>query len=381
MCSIDRNTLIEQTMEPTDYTPTPTDKGLEQHCTITPLLATNDLERLKQLIDQSHSIVLTCHRNADGDALGSTIGLAWLLKAIGKEAQVFVPDQYPDFLMWLPGSQEVVRYDKHREGCDFTLAHHTDLLFCMDYNTLSRTSEMQDALEQCPAKRILIDHHPSPDIQAEVSISRPQASSTCELVFRLVWQMGLFPQADHNFATCIYCGMMTDTGAFTYSSSSPEIYFIIGQLLTKGIDKDRIYRNVYHCYSEQRLRLMGFVLLQRLVVMKPLHATYYTLSKEDQTKFHFKKGDAEGLVNLPLQIKGVKLSISLREDTEKENTIWVGLRSVDNFPCNKMAEQHFNGGGHLNASGGCLHTTLAEATEYTRKAIEQFASAFFCRPQ
>jgi phosphoesterase RecJ-like protein len=339
-----------------------------------PLLAEGDLERLRQLIEESQSIVLTCHQNADGDALGSTLAMAWLLKSMGKEAQVFVPDQYPDFLMWLPGTQEVVRYDKHKEGCDFVLARRTDLLFCMDYNTLSRTADLQEALEQCPAKRILIDHHLAPDIRAEVCVSMPQASSTCELVFRLVWQLGLFPQTDRHFATCVYCGMMTDTGAFTYNSASPEIYFIIGQLLTKGIDKDRIYRNVFHNYSEQRLRLTGFVLLQKLVVMKDLHTAYYTLSKEDQQRFHFKKGDAEGLVNMPLQIKGVKLSISLREDTEKENTIWVSLRSVDSFPCNKMAEQYFNGGGHLNASGGRLYCTLAEATELTRKAIAEFTA-------
>ena len=151
----------------------------------------------------------------------------------------------------------------------------------------------------------------------------------------------------------VYCGMMTDTGGFTYNSTDCDIYYIISQLLTKRIDKDKIYRNVYHNYSEHRLRMVGHVLCNCLVVDEARHAAFYTLNREDQKRFHFVKGDAEGLVNMPLQIKGLKLSISLREDTEKQ-MIWVSLRSVDDFPCNEVAARFFNGGGHLNASGGHL---------------------------
>ena len=167
--------------------------------------------------------------------------------------------------------------------------------------------------------------------------------------------------------------MMTDTGGFTFASTRPEIYFIISQLLTKRIDKDRIYRNVYHNYSENRLRLMGFVMYEKLVYLPDYHASFYTISKDEQKRFNFIKGDAEGLVNIPQQIKGLKLSVSLREDTEKDNVIWVSLRSVDDFPCNEMAAQFYNGGGHLNASGGRLECTLDEAVDITHKAIEAFA--------
>ena len=163
--------------------------------------------------------------------------------------------------------------------------------------------------------------------------------------------------------------MMTDTGGFTYNSCSPEIYFIISQLLTTGINKDKIYRNVFHNYSEWRLRLIGYVLYQRLKVFPKQHAAYYSLTRQDLTRFHYIKGDAEGLVNMPLQIKGMQLSISLREDTEKENLVWVSLRSVDNFSCTKMAEKYFNGGGHLNASGGRLECSLEEAEKIAEKAI------------
>jgi phosphoesterase RecJ-like protein len=184
--------------------------------------------------------------------------------------------------------------------------------------------------------------------------------------------MGAFEQLGKHFAIPIYCGMMTDTGGFTFGSSNPEIYYIISLLLTKGINKDKIYRNVYHNYSENRLRLTGYVMLEKLVVDMQRHASYYALSRKDLKRFNFMKGDAEGLVNMPLQIKGHRLSISLREDTEKDNLIWVSLRSVDQFPCNKMAEEFFNGGGHLNASGGRLNCSLEEAIRITQQAILKY---------
>lgn len=291
---------------------------------------------------------------------------------MGKEPQVIVPDQYPDFLQWLPNTEKIIRYDKHKEGCDWTL-QHADLIFCLDFNTISRTGEdMSAALGASPVKKVLIDHHLNPDVDAVLTISQPQASSTCELVFRLAWQLGLFEQSTKHFAVPVYCGMMTDTGGFTFNSCNPDIYFIISQLLTKHINKDKIYRNVYHNYSESRLRLMGYVMYERMVYDEPHHAAYFTLNREDMKRFHFVKGDAEGLVNIPQQIKGLKLSISLREDTEKENLIWVSLRSVDDFPCNEVAARFFNGGGHLNASGGRLECSLDEAVRITQQAILAF---------
>lgn len=324
------------------------------------------------MVRESDTVICVCHQNPDGDALGSCLGWAEVLRThFGKEPQVIVPDQYPDFLQWLPNSEKIIRYDKHKEGCDWTL-QHADLIFCLDFNTTSRVADMQQALEKSPAKMVLIDHHLGPDIPTVLTISHPEASSTCELVFRLTWQLGAFEQMSKHFATPIYCGMMTDTGAFTYNSDDCDVYFIVSQLLTKHINKDKIYRNVYHNFSEDRLRLMGYVMYKSLVVDASHHASYFTLTREDLKRFHFMKGDAEGLVNMPLQIKGHKLSISLREDTEKENTIWVSLRSVDQFPCNEMAARFFNGGGHLNASGGRLNCSITEAVKITEQAIRAF---------
>lgn len=334
------------------------------------IMTEGECSTLRSLLSQSETIVLCCHQNADGDAVGAVLGMGELLRMLGKEPLMVVPDQYPDYLQWLPNTEKIVRYDKRRDYVDMVLKI-ADLVICLDFNTLARTDQMQDALQASPAKKLLIDHHPDPDIEAVVKVSRPQASSTCELVFRVVWQLGLFDQLGKHFAIPVYCGMMTDTGGFTYNSSNSDIYYIISQLLTKRIDKDKIYRNVFHNYSEHRLRMVGHVLCNCLVVDAERHAAYYTLSREDQKRFHFIKGDGEGLVNMPLQIKGLKLSISLREDTDKQ-MIWVSLRSVDDFPCNEMAARFFNGGGHLNASGGRLACTLPEAVGIVQQALAAF---------
>ncbi len=332
------------------------------------------LQQLKTLIEESENIICVCHQNPDGDALGSCLGWAEVLRTcFGKNPVVIVPDQYPDYLHWLPNSEKIIRYDKRREEAD-ELLKQAQLVFCLDFNSPARTADMETALCQTSAQRVLIDHHLDPIVEAVVAISKPQASSTCELVFRLVWQMGCLPELGHHFAVPIYCGMMTDTGGFTYNSSDPDIYFIISQLLTKKINKDRIYRNVYHTFSENRLRLQGFVMCHRLVVDADRHASYFTITRKDMKHFRFMKGDAEGLVNMPLQMKGHRLSISLREDTEKDNLVWVSLRSVDQFPCNEMAARFFNGGGHLNASGGKLFCSIDEAVKVVQQAILAFES-------
>lgn len=334
-------------------------------------MSEGECSELRSLIDRAETVVLVCHINADGDALGSMLGWAEVLRVLGKEPLMVAPDQYPDYLKWLPNNEKVVRYDKRKEFVD-TVLKIADLVFCLDFNTLSRTEAMEEALRTSPATKVLIDHHPDPAVDSLQTFSHPEMSSTCELVFRIVWQMGLFDQLTKHFAVPIYCGMMTDTGGFTYNSTKPEIFFIISQLLTKRIDKDKIFRNVYHNYSENRMRLVGYVLCHKMVIDPERHAAFYALTRNDLQRFHFIKGDAEGLVNMPLQIKGIKLSISLREDTERANTIWVSLRSVDDFPCNQVAEQFFNGGGHLNASGGKLQCTMDEAIETVKRALIHF---------
>ncbi len=335
------------------------------------ILTDGECTLLRSLIDNADTIVVCCHTNPDGDAIGSMLGWGNVLHELGKEPLLVVPDQYPDYLQWMPNTEKIVRYDKRKEYVD-TVLKIADLVFCLDFNLLSRTDLMEEALKTSPAKKVLIDHHLDPNVESVLCVSHPLLSSTCELVFRIVWQMGLYEQLGKHFAGPIYCGMMTDTGGFTFNSNDPEIFFIISQLLTKHINKDKIYRNVYHNYSEHRLRLVGHVLCNRLVVDEMRHAAYYTLTRQDLKKYSFVKGDAEGLVNMPLQIKGLKLSISLREDTERPKLVWVSLRSVDDLPCNLIAQQFFNGGGHLNAAGGRIDGTMADAVRTVHEAFKAF---------
>lgn len=332
------------------------------------ILTGEELAILRQLTEQATKIVTCCHRSPDGDAIGSSLGMAAYLRSLGKEVTVTAPDMFPDFLHWMPSTERIVRHDKHPDIVEKAFKE-AELVICLDFNHPDRMENMRPLLTGSTAPKVVIDHHPEPAINAALTVSHPELSSTCEIVFRLIWQLGGFDSMNAKGAAPIYCGMMTDTGAFTYNSSSPGIYFIISQLLTKGIDKDRIYRNVYNNYSEWRLRLVGYVLCHKLNVIADKHACYFALTRKDLRRFRYIKGDAEGIVNMPLQIKGMRLCISLREDTERDNLVWVSLRSVGDFSCTKLAEKYFNGGGHLNASGGRLYCSMEEAEKTVREAI------------
>ena len=338
---------------------------------LTPILNNTEFVELMKAIQQSKRIVVCAHRGPDGDAVGSSLGWAEYLKSLGKQVTVVLPNPFPDFLRWLPNSHLIHFYARH-EAAATQIINEADLIFCLDFNGLSRLQEMEGAVARAKADRILIDHHLNPDCNvAKLVISHPQMSSTSELVFRLILQLGGFEDMTQSMATCIYTGMMTDTGGFNYNSNDPAIYEIISMLLTKNIDKDKIYRNVFNVYSADRIRLTGYILYEKLNFYANNRASVFTLTRDEMKRFNFIRGDAEGLVNMPLQVKGMRLSISLREDTERD-VIRVSLRSVDDFPCNKMAAEFFNGGGHLNASGGELPFPLSEAIKTAERAIEAY---------
>lgn len=334
------------------------------------MFSKTDIERLGQVIDGNKMFVLTCHAGPDGDALGSTLGMAHYLQALGKEAVVIVPDAYPDFLAWMPGSQEIVRFDKYGEKAGLMIAM-ADVIMAMDYNALSRVDDMGALIEKAKAVKVLVDHHLHPDAFCDISFSYPQLSSTCEVVFRLVVAMGGYDRLTKQACECLYAGVMTDTGNFSYGPCTQELYLIVSMLMQKEINKDRIYNKVFNNYSEGRLRLMGYVLYEKMRVFPEEHAALITLSREEMKRFDFNKGDTEGLVNIPLQMKGIYFSAFLREDTEKD-VIRVSLRSQGTFPCNKFAAKYFNGGGHLNASGGQYDGTLQGAIGVFEEALKEF---------
>ena len=336
---------------------------------LTKIIEQAKIDRFTKWFERADKIVIVSHVSPDGDAIGSSLGLAHFLDSQDKTVNVIVPNAFPDFLKWMPGSKDVLLYDRYKEFADKLIAE-ADVICCLDFNDLKRIEAMADAVATSPGRKILIDHHLHPAELCQITISHPEISSTSELVFRLICRMGYFGDISYEGAQCIYTGMMTDTGGFTYNSNNREIYFIISELLSKGIDKDDIYRKVYNTYSESRLRLMGYV-LSNMTVYPDYHSALISLTKEEQGKFDYIKGDSEGFVNIPLSIKNVCFSCFLREDTEKK-MIKISLRSVGTFPCNKLAAEFFNGGGHLNASGGEFTGTMEEAKKVFEQALEAY---------
>lgn len=335
------------------------------------IIAQEKINKVEDLIDKANKAIIVSHVSPDGDAIGSSLGLYHYLEDSGIETTVIVPNEFPYFLKWLKGTKDILIYEAYKDFAK-KLIEETDLIFCLDFNVLSRIKGLGDLVKASKAKKVLVDHHPDPDNFCDVTISYPQISSTSELIFRLICRMGDFERMSKVSAEAIYTGMMTDTGAFTYNSNSPEIYYIIGQLLSKGINKDEIYSKVYHSYTVDRLRMMGHTLSERMKVYDDYGTALIWLEKEDQLRFHSQKGDTEGFANLPLNIAGITFAVFLRQDTEID-MIKVSLRSQGTFPCNMFAAQCFNGGGHLNASGGEFYGTMAEAIQAFENGLEEYA--------
>ena len=329
-----------------------------------------NIDHVEKWFERADKIVIVSHVSPDGDAIGSSLGLWHFLNSQDKNVHVIVPNAFPDFLKWMPGAKEVIQYNRYKEFAD-KLIMEADVICCLDFNVLSRIDEMEEIVRVSPGRKMIVDHHLYPGDFARIVISHPQISSTSELVFRLICQLGNFSDITKEAAECIYTGMMTDTGGFTYNSNDREIYLIIGELLSKGIDKDEIYRNVFNTHSEGRLRLMGYVLYEKMQVFPQFNAALITLTREEQKKFQYKKGDTEGFVNMPLSMKGICFSVFLREDTEKD-MIKVSLRSVGTFPSNEVATEFFNGGGHLNASGGEFYGPMEDAVALFKQALVKY---------
>ncbi len=325
---------------------------------------------LLAICESAKEVVVVGHKSPDGDSLGSSLAIAHVLKSVYNiPTTVVAPDNYPDNLRWLPDAQTIINYERHPEIVAEAVSK-ADYIFCVDLNDLSRTGPMAPLLMASEAKKVMFDHHTNPVMEAVVSVSEPTLCSTCELIFYVVNQLGLLSAMPTKWATMVYCGMMTDTGAFTYNSSRPEIFSVVSALLDKGVNKDKIYRLVYHAYSSWAIRFRGYVMAQKLNVFEDLHAAYFAISQEEMDDYHYLKGDAEGLVNVPLTIKDLRLSISLREDDHQKNSVWVSIRTVGNVPAHTIAETFFNGGGHENAAGGHLDCSLDDACNVAKQAIK-----------
>ena len=323
------------------------------------IISQSTVDAVEKIIQGNKRFVILSHKNPDGDALGSSLALFHYLKSRGKDVSVVLPNAFPDFLAWLPGINDVVVYDRN---CDKAkeVVSKADAFFCLDFNAL----------------KLLVDHHLFPSDEFVVKISFPEACSTSELVYRVITMLSGDAALSYDMAQCIYTGMMTDTGAFAYASSRKDVFLIIAALLETGIDKDVIYRKVFYSSSLTRMRLQGYVMYKKLKVYSKYNAALITLDNSELQRFYAVKGDTEGFVNQPLQIKGIRFSCFLRE--ELPGKINVSLRSVDDFPCNEVAAEFFNGGGHKNASGGELHCTMDEAVQKFTTALRKFEKQLTC---
>ena len=325
-------------------------------------------EELSRLLKTIHKAVITCHMAPDGDALGSSLALCRVLHNLGIEAKVCVPDALPRNMLFLPGVDAILDYHRDRETID-TLLSEADAIFCLDYNEARRTDAMADSLLKSQATKVMIDHHLHPDSFPEIIFSHPQESSTSILIYRVCQAAGIADVIDRDAAVCIYTGMMTDTGNFSYNANNPDIYLVIADLIERGVDKDAIYRQVYYSNTLSRLKLNAFAILRKLEVFPAHHGALITLTRGELNEFHYTKGDTEDLVNRPLTIPEITWSVFMREE---EGFVKVSTRSKGAFPVNEMCKKYFGGGGHLNAAGGEFRGTLPEAVDQLKNIMGEF---------
>ena len=314
---------------------------------------------LTALLEKGRRIVLVPHKNPDGDAIGSCLGLQRFLQQEDHSTSVISPNDFPEFLKWMPGSDSVINFEKNREIAT-DLIQRADLIFTLDFNSLNRIGDLQEALESATCPFIMVDHHQSPDNYAEITYSDPQMSSTCEMVFHLIDALDGREKIDAEMATCLYTGILTDTGSFKYSGTTPTTMRVAAKLMECGARHTEIHRHIYDTNRVERLQLLGCA-LQNLVILRPYRTAYITLTQKDLDSHGFQKGDTEGFVNYALSLKDVVLAAIFIENKD-EGIVKISLRSQGEFSVNEMARTHFQGGGHINAAGGRSEDSLEATT-------------------
>lgn len=319
-----------------------------------------NIKEIKALLAAPKHIVIVPHKNPDGDAIGSTLGLCHYLIKNKHHATVIAPNDYPDFLKWLPGNDDVIIFESDRTSAE-NLMDAADLIFTLDFNALHRIGEMGNCVGNSKATKIMIDHHQQPDNYAQYIYSDVAMSSTCEMVYHFIKMLGDVETVDTQIATCLYAGILTDTGSFRFPSSTSTTHLVAAHLIDKGADHSEIYNAIYDTNSYERLQLLG-VALQNLKVLPEYRTAYITLSQEELNAGNFKKGDTEGFVNYGLSIKDIIFAAIFIEH-KQEGIIKISLRSEGDFSVNEFSRQNFEGGGHTNAAGGKSDLSLNDTVE------------------
>lgn len=331
-----------------------------------------EIKAIKTLLATPKKIVIIPHKNPDGDAIGSTLALWHYLQKYNHDAVIIAPNDYPEFLKWMPNEDAILKYETQQEEAE-TKLESAELIFTLDFNDLSRIGDMESAVSGRDATFIMIDHHQQPSDYAAYMYSDVSMSSTCEMVYNFIDFLGDTDKIDAPIASCIYTGIMTDTGSFRFPSTTSNTHRIIANLIDKGAENAAIHNAIYDTNSLSRIQLLGCA-LKNLVLLEEFNTVYITISKEELMKYDFKKGDTEGFVNYGLSLKGIKFAVIFIESIY-DPYVKISFRSKGSFSVNEFARAHFNGGGHTNAAGGRNEDTMQKTIGKFTEILKEYKDA------
>ena len=329
----------------------------------------HNINALKELLREPKEVMITTHHKPDADALGSSLGLAGYLKKKGHRVTVITPSDYPDFLNWMEGNSEVIVYTEKKDALVQRIIAESQVIFCLDFNTLSRIHEMGEYIRQAKGTKVLIDHHLQPEDFADLDYANTSAAATAEIVYDLIKEMGDANLIDTGIGECLYAGIMTDTGSFRHPNTSQNVHLIIADLLQIGVKSSDIHRLIYDSSTELRLRFLGYALKEKLVVLPEYRTAYFAITADELKAYNSRTGDTEGLVNYALSIEGIVFAALIIDRTQ---AVKMSFRSVGDFSVNEFARAHFNGGGHKNASGGISTDTLEATVQKFESLLPQY---------
>jgi len=327
------------------------------------------IKALKTLLSEKKNIVITIHRGPDGDAMGSALGLYNILLQNGHNVSIISPNDYASFLHWLPGNEKVIVFTK-QENKAIEETQNADLIFLLDFGQMNRLDTYANVVANANAKKVMIDHHQEPDESiSDILFSDVTACATAQIVFEIIDSLDWKYLINKEVAECLYTGIMTDTGSFKYSSTTERTHHIIAELIGKGANNSKIHDLVYDNFSENRVKLLGYCLYQKLLFFKENNSAIISLTAEELERFNFQKGDTEGVVNYALTIEDVIFAVFI---AEKEGMVKLSLRSKGDFKVNEIAKKYFNGGGHMNAAGGISDVSVEKTIEILKKIFEEY---------
>jgi phosphoesterase RecJ-like protein len=336
------------------------------------------ISELRELLSQPRQVFITTHHKPDADALGSSLGLAGYLRKKGHSVTVVTPSDYPNFLAWMPGNEEVVVYEPRENDAQVRdLIQAAEVIFCLDFSCLSRINELGEYIRQAPGTKVLIDHHQEPEAFADLDYSNSKAAATAELVFEVIRDLGDQSLIDTGIGECLYAGIMTDTGSFRHPSTSRNVHLIIAELLNAGINLSDVHRRIYDSHSEMRLRFLGFVLKDKLTVLREYNTAYIAITQDELRQYNSKTGDTEGLVNFALSIEGIVFAAVL---IDRGQAIKISFRSVGDFSVSDFSRAHFQGGGHHNAAGGISYEPLEPTVQRFLNLLPQYQNQLVTAP-